>query len=469
MKKRNCKATMAKRIRSIRCLRVLFYLIVLFFLHGITMAQESTSTQQAVPVAKTHIEKEIELANQRKVLAETQKAEAEALRAAAEAKKAEAELLLPSTSTKGLPGDVTIAAGVGYYAEILAYESMNECAKHIALELKDKLTPQDGPLIILGQTDLGEEAALWDLLKIKIDAVIETLHNSIKAYSGYDISINESVISMLAAAPSILGAAADIAAFFKVDRSLTNRAVIINRQALFSAVANEIHDKNSTLTIILPECNLGSEGEIHKGIKEIMEKRSKLLELKDSLNKEFDKKIKVNSELLIRLKAKKEVLNKTIDKAITNGNSTADLEEKLVQLEVEIDNSSIHERNRTPIMERLDKEIAASDALIASITEKPADKPSVLESVSIIEQIKGVQNAKLLYLLTVSQGGEVETSKATFSQGRVSYIGGVVVSFILTDKDGKYIASGNKQAIRKASYERSKGANYLKSNTSNLE
>ncbi|MGV8133973.1 MAG: hypothetical protein AB2L20_02065 [Mangrovibacterium sp.] len=51
------------------------------------MAQELTSTQQAVPVVKSQVEKEIELANQRKVLAETQKAEAEALRAVAEAKK----------------------------------------------------------------------------------------------------------------------------------------------------------------------------------------------------------------------------------------------------------------------------------------------------------------------------------------------------------------------------------------------
>ncbi len=75
------------------------------------------------------------------------------------------------------------------------------------------------------------------------------------------------VLGVLAAASPILGAAADIAAFFKVDRSLTNRAVTINRQALFSAVANEIQDKSSALTIIFPECNLASEGEIHKGIK----------------------------------------------------------------------------------------------------------------------------------------------------------------------------------------------------------
>lgn len=471
MNKRNSKTTMAKRYGSISCLRVLFYLIVLSFLNGITMAQELTSTQQAVPVVKSQIEKEIELANQRKVLAETQKAEAEALRAVAEAKKAEAALRLPSTSTKGLQGDVKIEAGAGYYAEILAYESLNECARQIALELKDKLNPQGDSLIILGQTDLGEEAALWDLLKIKIDAVNETLRNSIKAYSDYDISKKESVIGVLgvlAAASPILGAAADIAAFFKVDRSLTNRAVTINRQALFSAVANEIQDKSSALTIIFPECNLASEGEIHKGIKEIMEKRIRLLEIKDSLNANFDTKLNEDAEKLIRSKAKKEVLNKTIDKAIADDKSTAELEGKLEQIELDISNASEYERNRTTIVGRLDKEIAAADALIASITEKPADKLSVLESVAVIEQIKSVPNAKLLYLLTVSQGGEVETSQATFSQGRVSYIGGVVVSFILTEKDGRYIASGNKQADRKPSYKRRKGANYLKTNASSL-
>jgi hypothetical protein len=456
----NCKSHMATRIGKIHCLKMLVFLIVIIFLIDTTMAQNPGTTPQVKPAEKTENEIALENANLKKALAEADKATAEASKAAAEARKAESELDLPTSETKGLPGTVTVGEGVGYFAEILAYTSMNNCAMDIAAKLKGKLTPKDH-LIILGQADLGEEAALWNLLKIKTDAVFQTLDQSIALYENYNIDRNESVLAILAAAPAILGAAAEIAGFFKVNRTLSNRAVAVNEQALFSAVANEIHNTDQTITIILPKCNLSGDGEIQKKIWEILGKRDSLITIKEKLNQKFNEVIQKQAETLKKLEAKKAVLNKKIDKAIADGSSTTILEKELLNIELGIGNATAYERDKTAIMARLDKEVAATDALITVITEKPADKPSVLESIAVIEQIKSEPKAKLLYVLTVSQGGEVETSQATFSQGRISYIGGVVVSFILTESNGKYIASGNEQKVKQASFKRKEGPGNL--------
>lgn len=417
------------------------------------MAQDSNSEAQGKTKEKTALEKEVEIAKQKQQLAEAKQAEAEALKAAAEAK-------LPSTQTTGLPGTVTVKEGAGYYAEILAYEAVEDSAKEIAKKLKSKIS--NGSLIILGQPDLAEEAALWNLLKIKLDAVTQALDNSIEKYPNggqdYELETRESLLPALAAAPAILGAAADIAAFFKTNRTIAARKITINEQALISAVANKIQTEHESPIIILPERDLTGEGELLTGIHELMKKRSELLAIKEVLNSRFGEAIKANVDALTRLKAKKTVLNKKIDKAIADDKDTTKLLEELQQLEVDMDNLGVYERNRTKVITDLDKEITAADELISAFTEKTADKLSPLESVAAFEQIKKVPNAKLLYLLTVSQGGEIETSQSTFSQGRVSYIGGAVISYVLTENDGKYLYSGNERKIRTATFKRSKGA-----------
>jgi hypothetical protein len=134
-----------------------------------------------------------------------------------------------------------VGANAGYYAEILAYEAMEDGAKEIAEKLKKNLST--GPLIILGNVDLAEELMLWNLLDIKLTAVNTALQTTLGKYSVSrempDIKLVESR-AFLAAAPTILGAAADIAAFFRTDRTITAKAITINEQALIFAVANEI-------------------------------------------------------------------------------------------------------------------------------------------------------------------------------------------------------------------------------------
>ena len=416
------------------------------------MAQESKSETNRETEEKTTLEKKVEEAKLKQQLAEAKKAEAEALKAAREAK-------LPSTETKGLTGTVTVNQGAGYFAEILAYEAVEDAAEEIANKVVKRLN--GGSLIILGQHDLSQEAALWNLLKIKLEVVTEALDLSIAKYpnqgNAYDLETRESLIAALAAAPAFLGAAADIAAFFKTERTITSHKIDVNEQALISALANKIKTVREDIEIILPGLNLNDEGQLFSGLKELMEKRSTLMKTKENLNSRFGEAIAANSENLVRLKAEKSVLSKKIDKAIAEAKNTTTLMNRLQQLELNIENASRYERHRTKVITRLDTEINAANELINAFTEKTADRLSPLESVSTIESIKKTPNPNLLYVDTVSQGGEVETSKAAFTQGRVSYLGGVVISYTLTSKDGEYLSSGNEQRIRSATFKRRRG------------
>lgn len=450
MKLTKCAVSRTRDTSNLYLIKVFIFLLCLF-LGGVAMAQESNSEKQSETKEKTELEKKVEIAQQKQQLAEAKKAEAEALRAVAEAK-------LPVTETKGLEGTVTVSEGAGYYAEILAYEAVEDAADEIAKRINENFST--GPLIILGQVDLAEEAALWNLLKIKIKNVIEALDISIdmfpKGGEGYGLKEYESPYLISAAAPAILGAAADIVSFFKTDRTITAKAITINEQALISAAANSIKVVNPDLKIILPELDLTGEGELYSGIKELMAKRSQLIKIKEVLNRRFGEEIAKHSERLTRLEARKIILNKKIDKAIENSQDTTKLLKELEQIEVDIGNISAYDRHRTKVITRLDKEITAADEVITALTEKPADKLSPLERVAAIEKIKKEPEAKLLYLLTVSQGGEIETSKTIFTQGRVSYLGGAVICYILTSTEGEYLSSGNIQKIRTATFKRSK-------------
>ena len=353
---------------------------------------------------------------------------------------------------------MTVNQGAGYYSEILAYKAMNICADEIASTILKKFDSQAGPLVIMGQTDLAEVAALWNLLNSKIDNAFDMLELTLTTYpEDYNISSTEKFAGALTAIPAILGSVADIAAFFKTDLTLTSRAVTINEYALISEVAKKIHEKNDKLRIILPRQTVTVEGQVFNKVNILMKKREELMQRKDKLNSKFDKEIKENADELIRWETRKNVQDKIIDKAITDGKNYDNLLKELENMELKINNLSAREQNRTIITTRFDKEIASVDELIKSISEKTAEKPSPLERIAVIDQIKKNPGTKLLFLLTVSQGGEVETSQSTFSQGRVSYIGGAIINYILTESDGTYLCSGNSQKIDKASFKRSKG------------
>lgn len=301
---------------------------------------------------------------------------------------------LQKTEKAGLKETVTINAG--YYAELMAYEAVEDSADEIINQIKtaignDKI---NDPLIILGKTDLVDGAALLTLLKMRLEDSNNVLDSAIKKYRPNDAEQKakkrEMVESLplpeiVSAAPAIMCLVESIAEFFNTNNTITARAVTIKEQALIAAVANKLKTENFS-QIILPQRSLEfkEDGGLFEEIKELMKKREELLKFKTENN-------------------------------LGHANSC------------------------------IDDEIKAADKLIATFKEKIAE-------LALIEQIKEKSNARLLYLITVSQGGEIEKTQSIIFGGRVLYIGGVIISYVLTDAKGMYLHSGNVRKIRNATY-----------------
>ena len=151
-----------------------------------------------------------------------------------------------------------------------------------------------------------------------------------------------------------------------------------------SAVARKIktHDQAGALTVHFPERNLDAKGKLFDELKQIMAKRDQLQAIENVLKDRFGEAIAANADSKKRLEAQKVVVLKLLDKAIADGAATDDLEGKLLQLEVDIFNAGLYERNRTIVVTDLENVIKAANDLIAAFTEKTAEKPSPIEVVS---------------------------------------------------------------------------------------
>jgi hypothetical protein len=314
-----------------------------------------------------------------------------------------AEEKLQKTEKAGLKETVTINAG--YYAELMAYEAVEDSADEIVNQIKTAIGQEKigDPLIILGKTDLVDGAALLTLLKMRLEDSKNVLNSAIKKYDDAKKKAKKRVKAkakkkvqeeemvealplpeIVSAAPVIMCLVESIAEFFNTNNTITARAVTIKEQALIAAVANKLKTEKFS-EIILPQRSLQFQDRgLFKEIKELMQKREELLKFKAENN-------------------------------LGHANSC------------------------------IDDEIKAAAKLIATFNEKIAE-------FALIEQIQQKSNARLLYLRTVSQGGEIEKTQSRIFGGRVTYIGGVIISYVLTDAEGKYLHSGNVRKIRNATY-----------------
>lgn len=310
------------------------------------------------------------------------------------------------SENKGLKGKVEIKDGAGYYAEILAYYALDDCAEEIAKSIVNKINNQK-TLIILENSDLSEKALLWHSVFTELKLLNDELKTFINNYSAKNseslktrsINFPKIATTALGAAPIILGAISNITSFFRTDRTIIKKEVEVKTQSLIAAISKKINTLNNNIKILLPNKNLKFNGKLQTEFTNLIKNKNRLLTLEKNLNKN---KLKINSDYL-------------------------------------------------------KKTITATETIIEAFTKKTDGEFSLLKSVATIEKIMIQTNPYLLYLSIATKGGEIETSQSAFSQGRVSYLGGIVVSYIMTDIEGNYLDSGNAKGVRSATFKRSKG------------
>jgi hypothetical protein len=357
-----------------------------------------------------------------KAAAEAEKAYVDADKSKVEAEKAKYKAIKEKwniSETKGLKGKINVGDGAGYKAELLAYDVIDSIAKKISEIVSAKVTTDK--LIILGQDDLSEQVAFWSMIGLKLDIAISYIENSIEMFRPKDPSIPAVKLKpsgktleleeVFIAAPAILGAAADIAAFFKTNYSITSREITINEKALKAAVRHFLN--RDELTVFFPEYSLSPQGKLHNKV--------------TILTSKIEELTKIRFEIL---SIPKKDFTQLLD-------STTSVKEE--------------------ILKEIDEQLVAVEALISTLTTKSENTLSPFESVATVDFASEHPEAEFLHLAIVSHEGEVVISESTFQQSRIVYLGGAVVCYFLCDINGKCMDSGTLQETASATYRRKKG------------
>lgn len=460
--------------------------------------------EAAVAEAESRIQKALkEIADARKAAdnasnpdllrAEQEKAKAEAEKAAAEAEKARFAATLPPVATKPLDGKVDIDDKAGYYSQILAHESAIEAAMKVADRVATKV---DGVNIIylVKQPDYLRGG----LQLTEIDKRLDLFENAFNALdSRYRLvngafTINEaSPLVALSAIPAAIGAVADVAALFRVDRNIKGKETGVTDDSMLAAVAGALRKNTTTagIAVIRPGLNTTPNPGILIRVQTLRTKselialrvasmRSALIGIGTQIEK-VERKISTaqakvtaldtgaaaeRSAIRDEIKRLNDLFEKTDkpDERTRLGNAVAAQKADLVSLAT---------RTQTAA-EGFAKEIAdAQEALIGPKDQKAqgefavqqlenlvkaysafCDKlmtvpdgatASPLTQLAEIAMLRGAAaTARILTVSVNGQGGEVETRKSIWTSGKVYHRAGVACAFSLFLANGEVTEAG---------------------------
>jgi hypothetical protein len=328
----------------------------------------------------------------------------------AEAKQAEAAAEAPDSTTKGKEGTVTLGeTKAGYFAEVLAYKTLTGAARDIAAKVS---CDADRRVLITDQLDLSQTASLWNLLDLKVRQQELVLDNLDRTHDDKGEKLTES--AALTILPALLGAAADVASFFKTNQELYARTFTLNNQALIAEVSGALLAKNCG--VALPGLDISSTGNLRERISKLFDQKRALQEKLSSIGKAHQERM---------------------DKLEGNDKAVAAVRQQWLG-----------------ISEKFAAAFKTFDALMETIlTPSEADQKSPLEVVALIDSIRAKKdNPLLLFASIVSQGGDVEITTSVWTGGRVSFIGGSVTVFFVTDSKGNLQASDTLPQFQRALY-----------------
>jgi hypothetical protein len=424
------------------------------FLTETTMAQTTTTPTTPTPTPTSpeieELRRQVERAELEKKLTEFERAELVAK--------------LPTSQTKGPDGSVTLKDGAGYYAELLAYGTLRTTAAAIAEEVKSKIT---GKTVVLSdQFDLATNDTLWQLIDSRLTDFDGRLQALIDRYQANDGSggINVTEVEAVPAAalvalPAILGAASDIAAFFRVNREITGRAVKLSNRALLAEMAKALLAQGP---VVVPSLRVGATGSLVTRLSALQEKRRKVNEIRTAVRKHIAPDPVRLEQLTTQLTAKRAELAE-----LRKAGAPAATIQVVTQEAQRIETDRVREATRIDRWKRatdeIDPVLQEFTALETTLTSRPAGQAqSPLEAVAGVDVIRSLGgNGKTLLVSIESQGAEIEVTKTAWTSGRISYIGGSVVSFFLLDDKGTLQAAGTIPQHRAASFRGAKGATAL--------
>jgi hypothetical protein len=396
--------------------------ILAFILGALLMTAAQTTAQTEDDTATTPDDPVVEALKKKKEIAELDQAIAEAEKATLDAK-------LPDTKGSEVEGTVTLGDGSGYFAEVLAFQALDDAAAQLVSELGGPDDESPKIVIAMGE-DLAGTAQLWEIASLRITDA----NNRLQKLLAEEDPTKEAVGTALVTAAAILGAASDIASFFRSDLTVKARDVDLGSTALAATTAARL--TGAGWEPVLPAANLGKT-HLMGQIESLLVSRQELADRRAELETKFQPKLEDLAEAQLAVEAAEAELAGI--KAKKGDTSAADA--KLLQAKARRAPLLIDKARWERGAARIDTALTSTDALVKALVEGVEGKPSVVEAVAAVDIAKSDDDMRILRLEISSQGGEIHVAKGALTT-RLVYVGGVVVSYLLTDQQGHVQRSG---------------------------
>jgi len=371
---------------------------------------------------------------------ERQKKIAELEKAIAEAEKAKLTAKLPTTEGSGITGSVTFGEGSGYFAEMLAYQAMIEVAELVAKDLGPPGVGANPRVLVVTADDLAKSAQLWEIASTRVDDANLRLQFLLteKYPPEFEFEAPEAVAAAITTASALLGAAADIASFFRSDLAVTSRSVNVTTNALVAETAARLREQG--WQPVLPASSLKKTVLLGK-VDTLLASRRDLADRR----RELEEKVQADLVTLAKAHLELEAAEADLAKAKAAKPPVPDViaaaEKKVRDLKQTILPFAIKKARWDKAAAEIDATLAATDALVKALLEGTEGKPSAVEAVAAADVAKSDDTLKILRLETSSQGGEMHVAKSVW-RTRLTYVGGVAVSYLLLSQEGVVERSG---------------------------
>lgn len=411
----------------------------------------------------------------------------------AQAEKAQLDASLPAHTSQPLEGNVEADEKSGYLADLLAVQSLQDNAVSIARDIAGELkNPPDRKIYLVKQADYLNGAVQLTEVESCLDFFTGVLDRLAKLVNIPDAGVKSFPLPPLtAAAPAALGALADVAAMFRVDRSIKGRPTSLKDDALAVAVAGALISQNATSRIIQPQYQLDPELPVNQ----------KLAKARTSMAVAVDKLAQLRQHLAVigaEIKSTQGGLTSAATGPTVQPESRDELQRlkdlydkvppskqrverprlktlidaEAARLAAAAQRRADHPDEPNAIFElsdrlaALEQEKAAGEALVDQfesvlksvaafnaqlVTVPPDGSSSPLESLAETALLQQMAPGDLILTVgVVSQGGEMELRKSLWTGGSVYHRAGSACQYILRNKSGQIIRSGLLVANRQA-------------------
>ncbi len=426
-----------ERKKSLPTIVLVLFTLSLLTPPEVAMSQEAENESETPAEVETNPELK-DLQDEVKRL-ELEQKRAEALKAIAEANRAAVAADLPATEATGKEGKATIADGAGYYAELVAYGTLGESAASVAGAVKEEVAGKT--VILTDKADLSSEAALYDVIELRVGRYQDEFER-LKAQFEEDGSRKasedvpeglrpESLSAAALTVTSLLGAASDIVAFFKVDREIKARTISLSKRALMAEVARVLVAPGvGAAKVLLPELTLDGERELLSILEAAQAAKST----------EIKPRLRAVERRVAKATEDRDVAKDALAKLKKDKTPAAKINEAAVRLrraETALDQLTA---DRT----RFEAAVNGFEAFVDALSTAPTGGGKTpLEAVAIVDLMRSDSDARLLYLDIPSQGAEIQVVESVWRSARISYIGGSVVVYFLLDQTGAVLDSGS--------------------------